>query len=326
MAIETLLNFWNPALPPCASGNTGMLACKHNNLQRGTCESKLPNIEETALNFCGAIQVPEKVNEVDLPEDCGCDVSTDVKVLGHVEILNLLAEISKSNSHERLPVVGAESERFTHSIVRVNEETQQKASQNANSDESNENSTKVLEIKESRYRGEENCAPLQGHSNKNSTTKKGKQQEKKVYCCINAWLVASGVLGIHCNCKLSQGNQPESQAELPTAVHKIQSSSETSIQNCIVNQMEMQPTLNSEPLVTHQNVMEVSEKRNSTPSLVPGYNQEKILGEMPQKVCGVDAVQLSSEVRARAIEENEIENLCKPGNRNLHGFKCIRRL
>ncbi|XP_072123958.1 uncharacterized protein [Mobula birostris] len=315
-AIETLLNFWNPEFTPCTCGNTGKLIYKHNNLHGRTCESELPNTEEADLNFCGAVQVPDKA---DLLEGPGCDLSADVKVLGHVEILNLLAEISKSNTHQRLPAEIAESEQFTHSILRLNKETQQKASQNANGDESNEYGAKALERKGRGYKGEPNCAPLQGLNNNNSTIQKGKQQEKKVYCCINAWLVASGVLGINCNCKLSQGSKPESQTNLPTAVHKSQSSSEMSNQNGFANQMEVEPTLNHVPFVTHKNELEISEMRNSTPSLVPDCNQEKPLGEVPPEVCSADAIQQSSEVRTI---ENEMENLWNPGNANLNGFNA----
>uniref|UniRef100_UPI00398F3369 uncharacterized protein isoform X2 n=1 Tax=Pristiophorus japonicus TaxID=55135 RepID=UPI00398F3369 len=324
-AIEALLNFWTPSAFTSACDNNGKSACNHYNLQDGeTCECNMEKIaKETALSSFEEVHMPNEGDKAGLHEDADCNSPCNIKVLGHTEILNLLDEISKSIPNERLPAEGAGSETFSRSVMRLSEEMQSKASQNTSSDGCKDSSSKAMEMKSSgRHGGEQNHAPLRSLSNKSSTVKKGKQQEKKVYCCINAWLVASGVLGIYCHCKLSQGNKTENQTDLPNAVHETQNSNETSNPNCIVNHLEIETILDNVPIATHgKHDLEVSENWNSMPrscsSIVPDCNQEKVMGEVQQEV-GVEAMHQSSESSTRVVEETEREGLCKPGNANLN--------
>ncbi|XP_078076259.1 uncharacterized protein LOC144498672 [Mustelus asterias] len=311
--IETLLNFWNPYAPTLACGNTEKSACKRYNLREGeTFECKLPNIEET--------HVPDEGDKAGLHEDSDCHSPCNIKVLGHTEILNLLAEIAKPN--ERLPSESAWSETFSRSDGRLSVETQSKASQIVSSDGWKTSSSKAMGMKlAGRQWGDQNHALLQSLSNKNGAVKKGKQREKKEYCCINAWLAASGVLGIYCHCKLSQGNKAETQIDLPNAIHDTHYSNETSNPNSIVKQMEIRATSHSVPATTHEkHVLEVSESWNSVPqsctSIVPDSNQDKVLGEVQQDVCGVEVMQQDSGENNMRAAKNEI-SLCKPSNANL---------
>ncbi|XP_078424489.1 uncharacterized protein LOC144696719 isoform X3 [Cetorhinus maximus] len=310
--IETLLNFWNPYPPKLACGNTQKLTCKHYSLQGETCDCKLPNIEEA--------QMPDEGDKAGLHEDSDCNESYNIKVLGHTEILNLLAEISKPKPNERLPAESAWSETFNRTDARLNEETQTKTSQNASSDGWKASSSKAMGMKLSgRQWGDQNHALLQSLSNKNNSAKKGKQREKKEYCCINAWLAASGVLGIYCHCKLSQGNKAENQVDLPNAVHETHNSNETSNPNCIVKQMEIETTSHTVPIATNgKQVLEVSENWNSVPrsctSIVPDY-QDKAMREVQQEVCVVEAIQQQSGENNTRVAKNELD-LCKLGNAN----------
>ncbi|XP_069759505.1 uncharacterized protein [Narcine bancroftii] len=316
MEIEAILNFWDPSLPLHSCGNTGMLAYKPNNLQGETYERTLPNTEEPAMNSC-VVQVPDKFDKA--APFVNSDFDTDIKVLGHTEILNLLAEISKSNSNERLPAEGTESELIVHSTVRVNEEVQINASENANK-ESNESSVVVQEMKEHGCVEEQDHLPLQGPDNEQSSAKKEKRKGKKVYCCINAWLVASGVLGIYCNCKLSQRNKSEKLVDLPATLHKTQSNSKTNNQNSTVHQMEVKSSFSRVPFVTHEKVLETAENKNTSPRIVPDDNREKVLGEVPQKIFSVDAIEQSGEVSDKTNEGNKMGSQWKPSITNLNGF------
>ncbi|XP_072340601.1 uncharacterized protein [Scyliorhinus torazame] len=319
--IETLLNFWNPYAPTLAGGNTEKSTCKHHNLREGEiCECKLPSVEEADRLDEGG--------KADLLEDAHCHSSSyNIKVLGHTEILNLLAEISKPN--ERLPAESARSETFSRSDVRLSEELQSKASQYVSSDGWKASSSKAPGMKlAGRQWGDQNHALLQSLGNKNGAAKKGKQREKKEYCCINAWLAASGVLGIYCHCKLSQGNKAENQVDLPNAVHEIHDGNETSNPNSIVKQMEISTTSHSVPIATSEkHVLEFPESWNSVPTsctrIIPAHNQDEVMGEVQQEVCVVEAVQQQSGESGTGAAKNEAR-LCNPGDANLSSLDIFK--
>ncbi|XP_032893503.1 uncharacterized protein LOC116983788 isoform X2 [Amblyraja radiata] len=292
VAIEALQDFWNPNLPSRAD----RLVCTDETLQGGSVVCKTPRVEERASSRCGVARAEDQTNRVDLLEDPNCGRSTDIKVLGHAEILSLLAEISSTNSKARLPVDVATPGPCTHSTVSVNE-----GMQNASRTESVESSAKLPELKECRSGGEWNSAALQGLGSRNGATKKGKHQ-KKIYCCINAWLVSSGVLGIYCNCKPSQGSKAESQAELAAARHKAQSGSERSGQNCAAVQKATSLTLNGVQLATRENALGKAMAGHAAPSTLPKHRWEGA----PRKAWGVEAVpsgMMCRDVGARAAAE-----------------------
>ncbi|XP_067906983.1 uro-adherence factor A-like isoform X3 [Heterodontus francisci] len=333
-AIEAFLNFWNPYPPAFSCGNTGKLTCKQYNLQEGeTSECKLPNVaEETALTSFEEAHMIDEGAKAGLHEDSDCNSPYNIKVLGHTEILNLLDEISKSISNERLPAEAAGSETFSRSVVRLTEETQSKASQSASSDGWKASSSKALVMRLSGKHGaDQNHALLQSVSNKNSSAKKGKR-EKKEYCCINAWLAASGVLGIYCHCKFSQGNKTENQADLPNTIHESQNNNETSNPNCVVKPMEIETVLHSVPnAAPGKHVLEIPENWNSVPrsctSIVPDSNHDKVMGEVQQEVCGVaEAMQQQSSESSTRVVENERQDLCKPGNANVNRLNMSEEL
>ncbi|XP_038636875.1 uncharacterized protein LOC119955082 isoform X2 [Scyliorhinus canicula] len=308
--IETLLNFWNPYATALAHGNTEKSACKHHNLREGEiCKCKLPSVEEADR--------PDEGGKADLLEDADChSPSYNIKVLGHTEILNLLAEISKPN--ERLPAESAWSETFSCSDVRLSEELQSKASQNVSSDGWKTSISKAPGMKlAGRQWGDQNHALLQSLGSKNGAAKKGKPREKKEYCCINAWLAASGVLGIYCHCKLSQGNKVENQVDLPNAVHETHDGNETSNPNSIVKQMEISTTSHTVPIATSEkHVLEVPESWNSVSAsctrIIPAHNQDEVMGEVQQEVCVVEAMQQHSGESGTRAAKNEVR-LCNPG-------------
>lgn len=290
VAIEALQDFWNPNLPSGAD----RLVCTDETLQGGSVVCKTPRVEERASSRCGVARAEDQTNRVENPN---CGRSTDIKVLGHAEILSLLAEISSTNSKARLPVDVATPGPCTHSTVNVNE-----GMQNASRIESVESSAKLPELKECRSGGEWNSAASQGLGSRNGAMKKGRHQ-KKIYCCINAWLVSSGVLGVYCNCKPSQGSKAESQAELAAAGHKAQSGSERSGQNYAAVQKETSPTLNGVPLATRDNALWKAMAGQAAPGTLHKHRWEGA----PRKAWGVEAAlsgMTCRDVGARAAEGN----------------------
>ncbi|XP_048463991.1 uncharacterized protein LOC109933807 [Rhincodon typus] len=320
--IETLLNFWNPYPPKFACANVAKSASKHHNLHKSeNCESKVPNIaKETASSVFEEVQMPDESEKAGLSDNLDCNSSCSIKVLGHTEILNLLAEIAKPKLHEKLPPGSIWSETFNHSDARLSEETPSKVSQNACSDGWKAGSSKAVTMKlPVRQWGDQNPT-LHPVTNKNSCAKKGKR-ERKEYCCINAWLAASGVLGIYCHCKLSQGNKTESQVDLQHAMPETQNSNETSNPNCIVKHMDIEATLHSVPVATHRgHALEVSESWNSGPrsctDTAPDSNQAEVLRDVKQDVCIVQAMQQQARENSTRLENDEMEGLCKPGVAN----------
>ncbi|XP_078273029.1 uncharacterized protein LOC144603545 isoform X2 [Rhinoraja longicauda] len=270
VSIEALQDFWNPGLPPCA----GRLVCKQDNLQGGTVGSKTPGAEETASSLCAVAPTEDKMNRVDLLVEPDCGQSTDIKVLGHAEILTLLAEISNTNSKARLPVDAA-----TPGPCARPEGMRQSTAPNANRAESVESSAKVPEFKECRDGGERSSAGLLGPGGRNGATKKGRHQEKKIYCCINAWLISYGVLGVHCKCKQSLRSKAESQAELPAAGPRGQSSSGRGSQSCAAATKETAPAVNGVPPATRDSAPGEPAAGHAAPGTPPCCRWEGASGE-----------------------------------------------
>ncbi|XP_048405391.2 uncharacterized protein LOC125461075 isoform X2 [Stegostoma tigrinum] len=320
--IETLLNFWNPYPPKFACANIAKSASIHHNLHKSeNCESKVPNIaKETASSIFEEVQMPDEGEKAGLSDNLDCNSSCSIKVLGHTEILNLLAEIAKPKFNEKLPPGSILSETFNHSDVRLSEESSSKVSQNACNDGWKAGSSKAVTMKlPVRQWGDQNPT-VQPLTNKNSCAKKGKR-ERKEYCCINAWLAASGVLGIYCHCKLSQGNKTESQVDLQHAMPETQNSNETSNPNCVAKHMDIEATLHSVPVATHRgHALEVSESWNSGPrsctDTAPDLNQAEVLRDVKQDVCIVQAMQQQAGENRTRLENDEVEGLCKSGVAN----------
>ncbi|XP_043565125.1 uncharacterized protein LOC122559542 isoform X5 [Chiloscyllium plagiosum] len=324
--IETLMNFWNPYPFKFAHANTAKSASKHYDQQKSeNCEHKQPSVAIETASVSEEVQMPDEPVKASLVDDLDCNSSYNIKVLGHTEILNLLAEIAKPKLNEKLPPGGVWSETFDRSDVRLKEEMPGKPSQNASSDVWKAGSSKAGAMKLPGRPWGDQSPTLQPVTNKNSCAKKTKR-ERKEYCCINAWLAASGVLGIYCNCKLSQGNKTENQLDLRHAMHENQNSNEPSDPNCIGKHMDVEATLHSVPVATHRgHALEVSESWNTGPrscsNAAPDSNRDEVLRDVQQEVCVVQAMQQQAGANNTRIENNEVEGFCKPGIAHLSSLR-----
>ncbi|XP_060695897.1 uncharacterized protein LOC132824979 [Hemiscyllium ocellatum] len=324
--IETLMNFWNPYPSKFAHANAAKSANKHYDQQKSeNCENKLLSVAIETASVSEEVQMPDERVKASLVDNLDCSSSYNIKVLGHTEILNLLAEIAKPKLNEKLPPGSVWSETFDRSDVRLSEEMPGKPSQNASSDGWKAGSPKAGAMKIPGRLWGDQSPTLQPVTNKNSCGKKAKR-ERKEYCCINAWLAASGVLGIYCNCKLSQGNKTDNQLDLRHAMHENQNSSEPSDPNCIGKHMDVEATLHSVPVATHRgHALEVSESWNTGPrscsDAAADSNQDEVLRDVHQEVCVVQAMQQQAGANNTRLESNEVVGFCKPGIAHLSSLR-----